>query len=764
MRAHTDCENLNKVNHTWQQGRNAAEQSKGVLNSRMSEEMTYGQTSKNEMPETVKSAEAVKAEQARNAGEEEEGFKERWDLAAARLEELAEELENGDNGLPEDYACFFYRAADQLCKLNTICKAGDALAERSLEELQILNRDLYEDVLPEHYAESFANPVYAVSVMGEDMGRCMSFLQAEINSVIPDAFFGDEWELLIRQELLLEVYGAFLTAVSETGELPDANTIRDILYWYASDYSDVENEKKVRKQVDADCEESRRFREVIMDSDLSDLRYLYRYGCYITENELRTAKHIQELPEETIALMADTYTEGYRKGFIQLRVDLSKKETVNIHYCAGFERVVRRAIRNFEKMGLKSVIYRSSDSIFNRRGARKAGFYGAIANKQYDYDHREDDALVFDGNYKTRRLETLQAGYELVKEKAHKHAGPAVIEIFGEEPFAPVDSKEALHLSEAQQKLKVEFAQEAGELSSRYIPEEERSFTIIAFPVPSIGAQYEEIFDEIIRINTLDYQLYSNIQKKLIDALDEAEYVQVTGMNGNRTDLKVQLCKLIDPEKQTKFENCVADVNIPVGEVFTSPVLTGTNGVLHVKGVYLNDLFYENFEVRFKNGFTDEYRCTNYKDEEANKRYIRDNVLFHHERLPLGEFAIGTNTTAYVAAHKYEIAARLPILIAEKMGPHFALGDTCYSESEEVAVYNPDGKEIIARDNEVSILRKEDRSKAYFNCHTDVTIPYDELGALYGVRADGSEIEIIKDGRFVLDGCEPLNEPFSELG
>lgn len=81
-----------------------------------------------------------------------------------------------------------------------------------------------------------------------------------------------------------------------------------------------------------------------------------------------------------------------------------------------------------------------------------------------------------------------------------------------------------------------------------------------------------------------------------------------------------------------------------------------------------------------------------------------------------------------------------------------------------MAVYNPDGKEIIARDNEVSILRKEDRSKAYFNCHTDVTIPYDELGALYGVRADGSEIEIIKDGRFVLDGCEPLNEPFSELG
>lgn len=716
------------------------------------------------MSEEMYDNRAAGTEACGNAVLKEADFKERSLLAAARMEELAEELENGDNGLPESYACFFYRAAEQLCKLNTIYAAGDALMERSLEELQLLNRDLYEDVLPEHYAESFSNPVYAASVMGEEMGRCMSFLQAEINSVISDAFFGDEWELLIREELLLEVYGAFLTAVSETGELPKADTVRDILYWFASDYSDIENEKKVRRQVDADCEESRRFREIIMESDLSDTRYLYRYGCYITENELRTAKHMQELPEETIALMADTYTEGYRKGFVQLRVDLSKKETVNIHYCAGFERVVRRAIGNFEKMGLKSVIFRSSDSIFNRRGSRKSGFYGAIANKQYEYDHREDDALIFDANYKTRRLETLKEAYELVKEKAKRHAGPAVIEIFGEEPFAPVDCKEALHLSEAQQKLKVEYAQAAGELSSRYIPEEERSFTIIAFPVPAIGDRYEEIFDEIIRINTLDYQLYSDIQKKLIDALDEAEYVQIAGMNGNRTDLKVQLCKLTDPAKQTKFENCVADVNIPVGEVFTSPVLTGTNGVLHVKGVYLNDLFYENFEVRFKDGFTDEYNCTNYADEEADKRYIRDNVLFHHEKLPLGEFAVGTNTTAYVAAHKYEIAGKLPILIAEKMGPHFAVGDTCYSESEEVAVYNPDGKEIIARDNEVSILRKEDRSKAYFNCHTDITIPYDELGALYGVRADGSKIEIIKEGRFVLPGCEALNEPFAELG
>ena len=134
-----------------------------------------------------------------------------------------------------------------------------------------------------------------------------------------------------------------------------------------------------------------------------------------------------------------------------------------------------------------------------------------------------------------------------------------------------------------------------------------------------------------------------------------------------------------------------------------------------------------------------------------------------HDTLPMGEFAIGTNTTAYRMAKKYQIADKLPILIAEKTGPHFAVGDTCYSHAEDTAVYNPNGKEIIARDNAVSILRKEDLSKAYYNCHTDITIPYDELGAITVIRKDGSREDIIRDGLFVVPGAEDLNLPLRDM-
>lgn len=443
--------------------------------------------------------------------------------------------------------------------------------------------------------------------------------------------------------------------------------------------------------------------------------------------------------------------------------DITKKKTVNIRYHLGFERMICKAIENFEKIGLQPVICRAAVSTVNKRQTLKIGYTGENPNKQFDYDHRADNAIYLDRKFVERKLGVMRTAYETHRQLARWHGGPAVVEVFGEVPFTPETKPEAYRLSEKQQKLIAQADNEASQLTNQYIIGKERSFTIIAFPVPEIGDQFEAIFRETVKINTLNYQLYQRIQQVLIDALDQGCAVHIQGKDGNRTDLTVALRALDDPEKETLFENCVADVNIPVGEVFTSPKLAGTNGILHVSQVYLNELNYLDLEVEFEDGMVVGYGCRNFDSEEENRSYFRENVLYNRDTLPLGEFAIGTNTTAYVMAEKYQIADKLPILIAEKMGPHFAVGDTCYSWQEDTPVYNADGREIIARDNEVSILRKEDPSKAYFGCHTDITIPYDEIGHIAVIRADGSQIMLIEDGRFVLPGTEELNEPFSQL-
>ncbi len=679
-------------------------------------------------------------------------IEERYGLAVERIREMKKE-----QTAKEPFTDYFHKMAEFVLMIDEV---RDKLAQgtywdRSREELAEENRRLYEDILPGAYEKSYANPSFAVRVLGDEYGQLLSFLYAELRGSIAYVFERRTEYLDILFELLIEIYNQF-----EEEARPDLGRIRDSIYWYASDYCDVFVADRIREQIDP----AESFAaDIIMKESLDNLAYLYKFGEYISENELRTARHLNELPEEMICKMADVYTEGYRIGFVNTGKDLSKKGTVEIRYVLGFERVIRKAVENFEKMGLKPVFYRSSVTALTKRQHLKSGYYGAVANKQYEYDHRNDQAVFLDKKFMERKLEVIQTTYEHYKELAGKYAGPACIEMFGEEPFSPKQKEEVIKLSGKQEELQLKLQSRQSQITNQYIRGDERSFTIVAYPVPEIGERYEEIFDEIIRINTLDAKVYEKVQQALIDALDQGEYVHILGGNGNRTDLRVQLHELNDPQKETIFENCVADVNIPVGEVFTSPVLEGTNGVLHVSKVYLHELQYRDLEITFSNGMISDYNCGNFPRELENKEYIHDNILHKHATLPLGEFAVGTNTTAYVAAKKYGIEEKMPILIAEKMGPHFAVGDTCYSWSEDIKVYNPNGKEIVAKDNSVSILRKEDVSRAYYQCHTDITIPYEELKKIAVVTRAGEEILLLLDGRFVLPGTEILNEPFQEF-
>ena len=670
---------------------------------------------------------------------------ERYDLSAGRVREVACEEQ-----VPQPFRDYFRRTAEFLVRTLDILERKE---EPDISGYEEENRALYEELLPENYGACYGNPSFASERLGEH-GQPLCFLYAELRGCIAFAYEKNINDMTVALELFLLVYGSFCGE-----ELPGADNIRDILISYIQDYCQEMVEQRTRDTVDP----SQDFAvNIIENADLNDLSYLYRFGEYIGENEIRAAQLFNSMTQEEVDDLARVYTEGYRMGFVNGRKKLSIKKSVDIQYHLGFERMIRSAVQQFRSLGLSPVVHRTAVHAINKRGLRKSGYIGGAFNPQYDYDHREDNALFLTKEMSKQKLRMLQVSYEKVKKLAKEMGGPAVIETFGEKPFSPAENKNTLTLSEEQKKLQIDYNNEAMQITNRYIPGEERSFTIIAFPLCEIGEPYEEIFRETVKINTLDYRLYQEIQQKIIDTLDTVEWVEIKGKGENTTDLLIHLHDLEKPDKQTNFENCVADVNIPVGEVFTSPVLAGTGGVLNVGQVYLEGLLFKNLTLVFDCGQVIDYSCDNFDTEEENRRYIEENILHHHNKIPMGEFAIGTNTTAYMAARKYHIEDRLPILIAEKMGPHFAVGDTCYSWEEDSPVYNPDGKEIIARDNEISALRKEDISLAYYGCHTDITIPYDELGSISVIDDEGEMTPIILDGRFVLPGTEELNRPFDQ--
>jgi len=685
---------------------------------------------------------------------------ERFELVRGRVQDI---IESGVD-VNAIYKDFFVRKAEYIDKLLVVYDAliSDEAASFTLDDWKVLNTEMYEDILPENYEKSFSNPDYTEEVFGT-LGKAMSYLSAELATLGVSVFDRDIFRIVTLLELFLEVLGLF-----EQDRKPTVKSVEEAVYYYAFDYVTDFTASRVSQMY---IPEKNTAMQIVMSEDLEDLRYLYKYGEYITSDEIESARFMNSLSGSDIERMADNIADGFRRGFEVMRIPFNDKEYAAVRYHIGHERLVRALIRKLRMMGIDAVIFRTASSRVIR-GSSSAGYVSTPANKQFDYDHRFDDAIFMDGRFADKRINAMTSALEMYKSELSKYAGPIIIETFGEEPFMPQSKDSACDYTDPMKKLSRDMNSSLRLLSDKYMPGDTYSYTIVAYPLPSIAVadryddeRFRDIFMSIMEINTLDNDRYIAIQQKIIDVLDKGDYVTVEGMNGNRTKMHVSLRHLDNPSAQTQFENCTADVNIPLGEVFTSPVLKGTSGVLNVSGVYLNGLFFKNLVIHFEDGMVTDYACDNYISDSATisaatekgKKYIEDNILFNHKTLPIGEFAIGTNTKAYSMARQYGIISKLPILIVEKMGPHFAVGDTCYSHAEDKTVFNPDGKEIISRENDFSLLRKTDPSKAYFNCHTDITIPYNELGKLSVVSEDGETTDIIRNGRFVLPGTEELS-------
>ncbi|MDD5867312.1 MAG: aminopeptidase [Lachnospiraceae bacterium] len=702
-----------------------------------------------------------------------EDMEERFKLVTDRIREIrtACDIEDGEH-FSEGALDYFFELSNLAIGILPVLKRTEKKETKKADLPDFVDEQkmFYDRFEPDSYEKNFLNPEYSAKRLGKKLGGILSAFYMDFTAIIPWSYEGRKEWITYYFELFDEIYTLFedqeraVTAGEKYTDMDLFKAIRDSLHSFYQDYS----EEFIADGIEGLVDPNRTFfTDILMKADLSEPRYLYFYGSKVGWNEIRLWEYLKDLSEEEIHSMAETYVKGYIDGFAITGRDISIKKSVSIEFPIGLERVMREAVLLFEDAGLSVTLQRDGLLSCQRRGSRR-NLYTNSMNMQAYYDHKDDKGYYYDKAYVGRKLEVVKTVYEKNRKLAHEYGGPAVVETFGEEKFTPINKKAADPFTKAQRKayeeLSVYDMSEQGQIVNEYIPGDERSFTIISYPLPSIGEKFRDIFRETVLVNTLDSDHYRTMQQHMIDLLDQGYAVHVSGRNGNRTDITVSLHPLTDPSKETIFENCAADVNIPVGEVFTSPQLEGTNGILNVGHVYLEGYSFQNLTLKFENGMVVEASCDNFDSEEENKNLIDDHILFHHKTLPLGEFAIGTNTTAYRMGRKFHIEEALPILIAEKTGPHFAVGDTCYSHAEDVPMHNPDGKEVVARDNSiVRAFRETDPSKAYFNCHTDITIPYDELGAITVWKKNGTETDIIRDGRFVVPGTEELNDPLDEM-
>lgn len=611
--------------------------------------------------------------------------------------------------------------------------------EKTFEELHEQNQGFYAEILPKNYSSCYANPAYSAQIFGEEIGVMLSGFYSDYRQYPNYAFQHRIYMMKKHNQLFIDVYQLFK---NKHGAV-EAVDLKSLISRINANPTLEDETIQFKQGYDPSF---RFFLDIIENSDLSDLRYLLKYGDYISENEIRIAKFMQTIQQFKINKIATVFCKAFTQGLKNKRVKL--KSTIRLYFPIGYERIALAIIKYFKAENVEILI---NDMITTS------------TNRQYWYDHRFDHTLYFDKDYCNKYLKILKETYEANKVLAGKFSGYMYFEAFGEKPFNPEIKPVCLKLSEDQIQLENAFDNECIEIHEKYIPASETSYSMIAFPSPEIGTNFEAVFEDMLDINSLDSNKYELIQQKMIDVLDQADYVHIKGKGSNQTDIKVKMHTLKNPDQETNFNNYVADENIPVGEVYTSPQLSGTNGLLHIEEAFLLSYHYQNLKLHFKDGFISEYSCNNQENEKDTNSYIFENLMEQHETLPLGEFAIGTNTLAYVKAKKHKIMHLLPELVLEKMGPHFAIGDTCFSWDEDTPLFNNiNSKRLTAVENEKTALRKKNTNDAYTNVHTDITLPYESIEFITAATKDGEKTDIIRNCRFVLPGTEELNIPLEE--
>ena len=118
--------------------------------------------------------------------------------------------------------------------------------------------------------------------------------------------------------------------------------------------------------------------KIFEDINLEDDRYLFRYGKYISENEIKLMNFMRKYPKDKLQSLAKIIVEGYIRGFEKDNKDITLRHKVRVIYNIGQELLIKEIFDLFKKSNLQGVAVLAETT---------------SPNKQYEYDHNFDKAL-----------------------------------------------------------------------------------------------------------------------------------------------------------------------------------------------------------------------------------------------------------------------------------------------------------------------------------------------------------------------------------
>lgn len=373
---------------------------------------------------------------------------------------------------------------------------------------------------------------------------------------------------------------------------------------------------------------------------------------------------------------------------------------------------------------------------FAVRSTKKAYELGA-SEVVVDYRDQEISRL----KYENESVEILTdvPKHKVDKENYYMEKKAKYLSVTGSDPdaFKGVDSEKLFKANLATSKALKDFS---AKMMANYV-----SWIVVGASIPSWATKVFPDLSEEEAVRKLWYEIFNSVrlfeddpEKALEDHvknlnryskfLNENKFEKLHYNSEKGTDLEVKLPKgyIFAGAGDVNSDGEEFIANMPSEEVFSAPRLDGVNGkVYSTMPLNYNGNLIEDFYLVFKDGEVIDY------DAKSGREYLKNIIETDEGSKRLGEVAL--------VSHNTPISMRKVLfyntLYDENASCHFALGKSypsCLEGGEKLSI-----EELKERGMNDSLT------------HVDFMVG-DATTEIIGVKENGEEVQIFKDGNFVI--------------
>lgn len=367
---------------------------------------------------------------------------------------------------------------------------------------------------------------------------------------------------------------------------------------------------------------------------------------------------------------------------------------------------------------------------------KKAYELGAI---EVQMDYR--DEILSRLKYENESVEVLTdiPKHKVDKENYYMEKKAKYLSVTGANPdaFKGVDSEKLFKANLASSKALKDFS---AKMMANYI-----SWIVVGASIPSWATKVFPDLDEDEAVRKLWFEIFNSVRlfednpvkatnehidnlNRYSKFLNENKFEKLVYTSKRGTNLHVELPRGYifagATDKNSDGETFIA--NMPSEEVFSAPKLDGVNGIVYsTLPLNYNGNLIKDFYLKFENGEVVDY------DAEEGKEYLKNILETDEGSKRLGEVALVSYNTP-ISMRKVLF---FNTLYDENASCHFALGKSYPS--------------CIEGGEKLSIEELKERGMNDSLTHVDFMVG-DETTNIVGIKENGEEVQIFKDGNFVI--------------